>query len=142
MFDVRPFAEKDRATLEVIYSDCRSEAAWLPPAAKERPNFSRDTEGETLFVAVGTSDEPEGFISVWEPDSFIHHLYVRTPLRARGIGELLLKSLDGRIPKPWRLKCLRANSEAFGFYLSKGWREVSSGVSEDGPFAVLEKHET
>jgi GNAT superfamily N-acetyltransferase len=142
MFGVRPFAEKDRATLEVIYSDCRSEATWLPPAAKEKSDFSRDTEGEMLLVAVGSNDEPEGFISVWEADSFIHHLYVRSAARARGIGGLLLKSLDGRIPKPWRLKCLRANSEAFGFYLSKGWKEASSGVNDDGPFAVLEKHET
>ena len=142
MFYVRPFAEKDRAILEVIYRDCRSEATWLLPGAKEQSNFSRDTEGETLLVAVGSNDEPAGFVSVWEPDSFIHHLYVRSSVRARGVGQLLLKSLNGRIPKPWRLKCLRANSEAFGFYLSKGWMEVSSGLSEDGPFAMLEKHET
>lgn len=124
--------------MEAIYRDCRLEAPWLPATARAQSNFSRDTEGESLFVAVGVSDEPDGFISVWEPDSFIHHLYVRSAARGRGIGEMLLDSLDGRLPKPWRLKCLRANSDAFAFYLKRRWTEISSGESEDGPFAMLE----
>jgi len=33
---------------------------------------------------------------------------------------------------------LRANSEAIAFYLAQGWHEISSGRSEDGPFALLE----
>jgi hypothetical protein len=28
---------------------------------------------------------------------------------------------------------------ALAFYLDHGWREISSGVGEDGPYAVLEK---
>jgi GNAT superfamily N-acetyltransferase len=137
--DVRPFVEGDSLALEVIYRDCRMEAAWLPPEVRERSNFARDTEGEALLVAVGGTDEPEGFISVWVPESFIHHLYVRSSARRRGVGERLLNSLNGRIPKPWRVKCLRANAEAFRFYLKRGWTEVSSGTSEDGPFATMEK---
>jgi len=139
MLEVRPFVESDRFALEVIYRDCRREAAWLPPAVRNRSNFARDTEGEALFVAVGNTDEPEGFVSVWKPESFIHHLYVRRSARRRGVGERLLNSLNGRIPKPWRVKCVRANEEAFRFYLKRGWTEVSSGTSEDGPFATLER---
>jgi len=44
---------------------------------KEKSDFARDTEGEVLLVAVGSDDKPEAFISVWEQDAFIHHLYVR-----------------------------------------------------------------
>jgi GNAT superfamily N-acetyltransferase len=137
--DVRPFVESDRLALELIYRDCRLEAAWLPPAVRDRSNFTRDTEGEALLVAVGNNNEPEGFISVWEPESFIHHLYVRSSARRRGVGERLLNSLNGRIPKPWRMKCVCANTEAFKFYLKRGWKQVSSGTSEDGPFATLER---
>jgi GNAT superfamily N-acetyltransferase len=139
MVNVRAFLESDRLALEVIYRDCRMEAAWLPRAIRERSDFARDTEGEALFVALGNTNEPEGFISVWEPESFVHHLYVRRSARRRGVGERLLNSLNGRIPRPWRVKCVRANAEAFRFYLKRGWTEVSSGISEDGPFSTLER---
>jgi len=138
MFRVRPFEEKDRKALAAIYRECRTEATWLPTAAAE-PDFARDTEGEALLVAVGSDDEPEGFVSVWEADAFIHHLYVRTGSRQRGIGRQLLDSLGSRLPKPWRLKCVCANDDALAFYLRQGWLEISSGVGEDGPYVVLEK---
>ena len=134
---VRPFEERDRAALETIYRECRSEAAWLPSA--QESNFARDTGGEAVLVAVGSSDEPEGFVSVWEPEAFIHHLYVRNGSRNKGIAKQLLDSLISRLPKPWRLKCVRANDVALAFYLRHGWLEVSSGVGEDGPYAVMEK---
>jgi GNAT superfamily N-acetyltransferase len=139
MFEVRPFKETDRLALEAIYRDCRSEAVWLPPAAKERAKFSTDTRDEMILVAVGCTDEPEGFVSVWEPEGFIHHLYVRSCSRRKGIGVALLQALEARMPEPWRIKCLRANSAATALYRVHGWKEVSSGVSEDGAFALLER---
>lgn len=137
--EIRPFAERDRRALEAIYRDCREEAAWLPPEVKERSDFSPDTEGEVILVAVGHNDEPEGFISVWNPDGFIHHLYVRSSSRRKGIGQALLDALEARMPKPWRLKCVRANSQAIAFYLTRGWNEISSETGEEGPFALLER---
>ena len=136
---VRPFEERDRHALAAIYRDCRCEAAWLPKEAKEF-DFARDTEGEALFVAIDSGDEPLGFISVWEADAFIHHLYVRSGSRQKGIGTLLLESLHSRFPKPWTLKCVRANDSALAFYLRRGWKETSSGVGEEGPYAVLERN--
>jgi GNAT superfamily N-acetyltransferase len=105
---------------------------------KEKSDFARDTEGEVLLVAVGSDDEPEAFISVWEPDAFIHHLYVRNGSQQKGIGKQLLNTLGARLPRPWRLKCVRANNRALTFYLDQGWIEVSSGVGEDGPYVMLE----
>jgi len=138
MFRVRPFEEKDRHAVATIYRQCRAEATWLPAAGME-PDFARDTEGEVLLVAVGIDDQPEGFVSVWEPEAFIHHLYVRSGSRKKGIGTQLLESLRSRLRKPWKLKCVRANDAALAFYLRQGWLEISSGVGEDGPYAVLEK---
>src|SRR4026207_2322771 len=91
---VRPFTEAHRATLEVIYRDCRMEATWLPATVRERSDFPRDTKGETILVAGGGDGEPEGFVSVWEPEGFIHHLYVRSGSRGKGIGEALLDALS------------------------------------------------
>jgi GNAT superfamily N-acetyltransferase len=123
--------------LETIYRKCRAEAEWLPATVRGHASFSQDTEGEAILVAVGDNDDPEGFISVWEPDRFIHHLYVRQDARRKGVGSALLHALE--LPRPWRLKCLRANSDATAFYRTQGWIEVSSGVSEEGPFTVLER---
>lgn len=139
MFRVRPFEEKDRPALETIYRECRSVATWLPSAVREKADFARDTEGEVLLVAVGSDGEPVAFVSVWEPGAFIHHIYVRNGWQQKGIGRQLLDALGPRLPRPWRLKCVRANDRALAFYLGQGWMEVSSGVSEDGAYAVLEK---
>lgn len=139
MFRVRPCAERDRSRLAAIYRECRAEAEWLPPDARRTSHFARDTEGEALLVAVGSNDEPEGFVSVWEPDAFIHHLYVRRESQRKGVALMLLKSLETQLPLPWKLKCLRANTGALAFYFSQGWKEVSSGDGDEGPFAVLEK---
>jgi len=92
-----------------------------------------------ILVAVGPDGEPEGFISVWAADRFIHHLYVRSSSRRKGIGRALLAALEERMPKPWRLKCLRANSDATAFYMAQGWREISSDTNEEGAFAMLER---
>jgi GNAT superfamily N-acetyltransferase len=139
MFRVRPFSDGDRQAAETIYRSCRAEASWLPPAAKETSDFARDTAGEKLLVAVGSDDIPLGFLSAWEPDSFIHHLYVRSDMRGQGVGKALLKSLGAQLPKPWRLKCLNGNGGALAFYESQGWKKVSSEVGEEGPYFVLEK---
>jgi GNAT superfamily N-acetyltransferase len=142
MSRVRPFRANDAPALDAICRECRREASWLPSAARETSDFARDTEGEVLLVAVGSDDEPEGFISVWMPEAFIHHLYVRPISRRRGVGQLLLECLGAQLPKPWRLKCLRANEGALSFYFGQGWKEVSSGDGDEGPFAILEKHDT
>lgn len=139
MFRVRPFEEEDRSALEVIYRECRSEATWLPAEVRGEADFARDTEGEVLLVAVGSDGEPVAFVSVWELDAFIHHVYVRNGSQQKGIGKQLLDALNPRLPRPWRLKCVRANHRALAFYIGQGWMEVASGVGEDGPYAVLEK---
>jgi ribosomal protein S18 acetylase RimI-like enzyme len=138
MLSVRPFEEKDRSAVESIYRECLSGATWLPSVVKEKLDFARDTEGEVLLVAAGSDDAPQGFVSVWEAEAFIHHLYVRNGSQQQGIGKQLLDALAARLPRPWRLKCVRANRRALAFYLAQGWMEVSSGIGESGPYVLLE----
>ncbi len=137
MSRVRPFADGDRPLLEDIYRECRAEAEWLPLASRVCSDFSREIEGESILVAIDCNGDPAGFVSVWEPDRFIHHLYVRADARRQGVAMTLIQALE--LPKPWRLKCLRANVAATAFYRAQGWVEVSSGVSEEGSYSVLEK---
>ena len=135
---VRPFAPGDESALAAVYAECTAEADWLPTDAKGKADFAADTKGERMLVAVTGDDVPVGFVSVWEPEAFIHHIYVRRDFRARGIGALLLESLDGILPKPWRLKCLEANDRALAFYRRLGWHEVSRAMGEAGPYILMQ----
>jgi ribosomal protein S18 acetylase RimI-like enzyme len=136
---VRRFEAKDAAVVAAIYRECIEEAKWLPPEAKGKKDFAADTRGEAMFVSVGANDEPDGFVSVWERRSFIHHLYVLPGARRAGVGSALLAALDDLYPKPWRLKCVVANEVARSFYSQQGWSEVSRGTGDDGAFILLER---
>jgi ribosomal protein S18 acetylase RimI-like enzyme len=81
-----------------------------------------------------------GMVSVWESESFIHHLYIDARYRRRGLGALLLQSLNGRWPKPYQLKCLVSNSRGLAFYRRLGWKEIATEEGPDGASILLELH--
>jgi GNAT superfamily N-acetyltransferase len=135
---VRSALPADRGALSSLYQRCRMLAEWMPASERARGDFDRDTKGETVFVAVGDGGELDGFVAVWEPDSFIHHLYVRPEARRQGVASALLDALAGHFAFPWRLKCVRANAVALDFYAKRGWKEVGAGRGVQGHYAVLE----
>jgi GNAT superfamily N-acetyltransferase len=135
---VRPALPADRAALSSLYQRCRMLAEWMPASERARGDFDRDTHGETVFVAMGEDGELDGFVAVWEPDSFIHHLYVRPEARRQGVASALLDALAGHFALPWRLKCVRLNTVALDFYSKRGWKEVGAGKGVQGHYAVLE----
>ncbi len=137
---IRPAAPGDREALRSLYARCRLLADWLPEAERSRSDFDRDTSGEEILVALGADGTLDGFVSVWKPGSFIHHLYVRPEARRQGVAGALLDALVGRLPFPWRLKCVRVNRIAMEFYARRGWREVGQGRGAQGNHAVLEMH--
>lgn len=136
---IRLATEMDLATISQIYCGSLRDASWLPTEARDRVDFYRDTEGEAIFVYVGELSEIYGFVSVWTESSFIHHLYVDSRFRRLGVGTALLGSLGRWLPRPWSLKCLKANSVALEFYLARGWHYAGSGESDDGPYWLLRK---
>ncbi|MGZ5038327.1 MAG: GNAT family N-acetyltransferase [Usitatibacter sp.] len=135
---VRAASPEDGEALRSLYVRCRLLAEWLPGAEKGKSDFDRDTMGEEVVVSVGEDGAIDGFVSVWRPQRFIHHLYVRPEARRRGVAGALLGALAGTLPFPWRLKCVRANRVAMEFYAKRGWREVAQGSGVNGAYAVLE----
>ena len=135
---VRPALPADREALSSLYRRCRMLAEWLPAPERGRSDFDRDTQGETLFVATGEGGVVDGFVAIWEPDSFIHHLYVRPEARRQGVASALLDALAGHFAAPWRLKCVRLNTVALDFYSRRGWKEVGAGKGVQGAYLVLE----
>ena len=127
----------DLDAVRAIYAAALAGAAWLPPAARVARDFDAVSAGEAVTVVCDAAARIVGFVSVFEPDAFIHHLYVAEGEQRRGAASALLRALDGRLPRPWRLKCVTANVDAMAFYRARGWCEESRGDSPDGPYALL-----
>ncbi len=138
MLTIRPATQLDLPGIDRIFNDAMCTSDWIPVAARGHVDFSTASEGEQVFVSVDSSDLVNGFISVWQPESFIHHLYVDPNQKRCGIGTALLQSLDAWLEKPWTLKCVQRNSAALSFYHSRGWRTVERGQGDHGTYLLLE----
>lgn len=103
-------------------------------------DFDHDTDGECIWVAT-EKKQPVGFISAWEPENFIHNLFVYPSNTGKGIGSALLHVCLNKIGRPASLKCLEKNSIARDFYLSKGWKITSHGEGPDGNYHLMQFEE-
>ncbi|MFG0286719.1 MAG: GNAT family N-acetyltransferase [Rhodopirellula sp. JB044] len=137
MITVRPAIDSDTPSIASIYIDALQNAAWISSLRPELLDFEKVTEGERVFVAEGSKLGNVGFVSVWQPDCFVHHLYVAAPMRRRGVGKLLLGSLVDWLPRPWTLKCSTMNTSALSFYQSLSWTIAGEGENEDGTYFLL-----
>jgi len=136
---IRPALPSDQAALADLYlRSRRATFTWRYPADFQLDDFARDTEGELIHLAESEDGTILGFLSLWEPDRFIHHLFIAPDHLRQGIGQALLADLHQRLPGPFRLKCLTANLPALAFYRSVGWTEVDRETSSDGEYLLLE----
>ncbi|AJX14006.1 acetyltransferase family protein [Burkholderia ubonensis MSMB22] len=110
---VRDAVAGDVPVLRELFLRSRRETFfWQPGDAFRLTDFDVQTKGERLRIAEDDSGRCAGFVSVWEPDHFIHHLYVDRSHHRRGVGRALLRALPGWPATRYRLKCLRANEAA------------------------------
>lgn len=139
MHFIRAATLLDSKSIQAIFFEANSYAQWLPPESRLKVDFATASEGETLFVCCNCENEVLGFVSVYEPDAFIHHLYVARHCQRQGIGAALLKSLEAHVIKPWHLKCAARNEMAMRFYLSQGWIEEDRAEGPEGSYVLLKK---
>ncbi len=139
MHSIRAATFLDSKSIQAIFSEAISCAPWLPPESRLKADFAKASEGEILFVCCNCENEVLGFVSVYEPDAFIHHLYVARHCQRLGIGAALLKFLEYHIIKPWHLKCMAKNEMALVFYVSQGWIEEGRAEGPEGPYVLLKK---
>ena len=136
---IRSAEAKDSVALARIFVESRLRAFyWQNPARFRLEDFEKETAGERVFVAEDGSGNPLGFISVWEPERFIHHLFIAPDQQRRGIGKQLLESLPSWLPLPYWLKCNPRNEAARAFYRKNNWIETGRGTGEQGEYLVLE----
>lgn len=138
MKHIRPATKRDLSAIAGIYAHAIRSAEWLPGSARQEADFAAASAGEEIHVLCSKNTEVQGFVSVWKPESFVHHLYVAPHYQGQGVGTALLASLADWLPYPWTLKCVDANVFAMSFYLARGWKVVGIGDGEHGKHSVLE----
>jgi GNAT superfamily N-acetyltransferase len=137
MLEIREFVETDRPELQQIYLRSRQQTFyWLNTSLFELTDFDKDTVGEEIWVA-DDGGTLKGFIALWRPDNFIHHLYVHPQFLNKGIGKMLLTKVIEKATEPIALKCMVNNKNALAFYKSQGWRYESEGLNEGGQYYLL-----
>jgi ribosomal protein S18 acetylase RimI-like enzyme len=131
---IRAGTKADRKRLAEIFLAARRHAfVWIPPDSFRLSDFARETHGETILVAE-SGGEILGFAALWEPDAFLHHLYVDPAMHRRGIGMTLMRAVRALCDRPLELKCQTGNRAAIRFYEKLGFTRGETGVSEMGPW--------
>lgn len=135
---VREFTEADRSTLRRIYLETKRRTfSWLGTDSLAVDDFDKDTEGERIWV-YELSEKIVGFVSIWEPENFIHHLFVLPEFSRQGYGAQLLAVSMASMNHPITLKCASQNTNALEFYRANGWRTIAKGTNPDGEYQLMQ----
>lgn len=139
MYYTRRAETRDAEFVNAIFAEAVSSAQWLPMEATSNANFAKVSDSEMVIVCCREDGAVLGFISVYEVESFIHHLYVAPNCQGQGVGTALLHSLEAWLPMPWHLKCVERNENALAFYASQGWIEENRAQGPEGAYVLLKK---
>jgi GNAT superfamily N-acetyltransferase len=134
---IRPYAPSDITTCVGIFDRAWHAGHPYAPRVIDEKLLATETADETLFVAVDERDEVIGFVSIYLPQSFVHHLYVDPSESGRGVGTKLLSHAVAAAGGSATLKCQTGNARALRFYRRLGWVEVAAGIAEFGPWVAL-----
>ncbi|MFT4000092.1 MAG: N-acetyltransferase [Rhizobium sp.] len=135
---IRPAREQDMHDLAEIYLRVRRETfLWVDPGRFGLEDFAAHTNGERLFVCEDEHGKIAGFAAIWEPDDFIHMLYILPAFQGRGAGKALLSGLPDWPARRYRLKCLIKNTRAMAFYRAIGFETIGDGASPEGDYKEM-----
>lgn len=134
---IRPYAPSDITACVGIFDRAWHAGHPYAPRIIDEKVFAMETADETLFVAVDERGAVIGFVSIYLPQSFVHHLYIDPPQSGRGIGTKLLAHAVATAGGSATLKCQTSNERALRFYRRQGWVEVAAGVGEYGPWVAM-----
>src|SRR5436190_19747943 len=108
-YAIRSFVPFDQETCAGIFDRAWRAGHPFAPRKIDIAVLATETVGETLFVAEDGSGDVVGFVSLYRPESFVHHLYVEPGLRNRGIGRALLDHAVATAGGSASLKCQLGN---------------------------------
>ncbi|QUM75727.1 GNAT family N-acetyltransferase [Moritella sp. 24] len=135
--EITAFSASYLPALRALYMASRmSTFTWLDSSGYQLTDFDAHITEDTIYVAV-SAGKVLGFIAVYEPDNFIHHLFVADDAQGIGVGSKLLTMLTELNGRPQVLKCMVKNEKAMQFYFSRGFVEVGKGTGVVGDYLVL-----
>ncbi len=102
----------------------------------QHADYAKSVQDETVWV-IERGGLVCGFASLYEPEAFLHNLFVDPACHRQGLGRALLDHLCRRASGPITLKCVAANQPALAFYRAHGWTEIGTGTSDMGEYLVL-----
>lgn len=133
---LKPYQPHHLPALRELYLTSRTTTfTWLKTKDVRLDDFDKDTLGERIWVGE-ISGKVGGFISIWEPEKFVHHLYVDQSFQHQGIGTLLIQQAFetyGRLS----LKSMVQNQRAKVFYESLGFTTQSQVDDEFGGYYFM-----
>jgi ribosomal protein S18 acetylase RimI-like enzyme len=136
-FSIRPYAPSDAAACAHVF-DCAWNAGHpYAPREIDIAVFQVNTEREHILVAEQDGQGVVAFASVYEPEGFVHNLYVDPAFQGRGIGTALLARAVALVGGRATLKCQIRNEGALAFYRNLGWIEIVGGEGEFGAWVAM-----
>lgn len=135
---ISAYSPDDKKEVLVIYGQVLLEEWQVESNLKQLDDDLEESFQDEVVLVAKQGKRTVGFISWYEPDAFIHHLYVKNDCRGQGVGQQLLQCALDRLRYPIRLKCLQNNKKALNFYAVYGWYMVAEGSSDEGDFYLLE----
>lgn len=111
---------------------------WMAPNSFTPAVFLEQARHETVWLA-WEEGRIVGLAALYEPDSFLHSLYVDSSHQGRGIGLALLNTVASAASGPLSLKVEELNAGARRFYAREGFSQVECGVSEGSRWILLSR---
>ena len=136
-FAIRHATDDDRPALRELFLQARRATfTWAAADTFRLDDYDGQTRGERVLLAQAADGSLAGFVALWEPERFVHHLYLAADQQRKGIGRALLQAL-GWPQLPLQLKCLCRNEAALAFYSRLGFAGIGRGQGADGEYLLL-----
>jgi ribosomal protein S18 acetylase RimI-like enzyme len=114
---------------------------WSPPEQYTAAAFLRWAEDETVWIALAAG-RIVGLAALYEPESFLHSLYVDAGWQGRGIGLALMETAAEAAARPLSLKADLRNVSAIAFYERHGFSKASYGRTDGADWVLMRREVT
>lgn len=136
-FEIRRAGPGDLAEAARLYERVATGTlTWDPPGAHSSAAFLKQAEDETVWVAVADG-RIIGLAALYEPESFLHSLFIDAGWRGRGVGSALLAAVQAVAAGPLSLKVAGPNAAAQDFYAARGFHVSELGETGGAPWLKL-----